>query len=81
MFQALGSSETAWVTRDFTGHSPGQVSLKAGQQVEILDLTPDPGGLVKVRVELQEGLVPVSCLQLGPRSQELCEGKKRDDCY
>ena len=74
----------AWVTRDFTTHIPGQLSLKQGQQVEVLEVSTEPssGQLVRVRLEVSEGLVPVSCLQMAPRTGgSVCEGKKTVDYY
>ena len=78
MFQALCGGEMAWVTRDWTAHTQAELSLKQGQQVELLDVWQDVAApqLVRVRLELTEGLVPSSCLQMPPRGGQLSEGRQ-----
>ena len=78
MFQALCGGEMAWVTRDWTAHTQAELSLKQGQQVELLDVLQDVAApqLVRVRLELTEGLVPSSCLQMPPRGGQLSEGRQ-----
>ena len=73
-----------WVTRDYTSHSQGELSVRSGQQVELLDrLDNTETHLVRVRLQLMEGLVPLSCLQIPPgktfqlSKQADCEGRKR----
>ena len=78
---------TTWVTRDYISHSQGELSVRAGQQVELLErlerLENSEDHLVRVRLQLLEGLVPLSCLQLPPgktlqlSKQADCEGRKR----
>ena len=80
----MAGGEMTWVTRDYTSHTQGELSLRAGQQVELLDrLDKTEDHLVRVRLQLMEGLVPLSCLQLPPAKtyqlskQPDCEGRKR----
>ena len=62
-----------WVTSDHSPSSPGQLGVRAGQQVELMDRLEPGQELVLVRLvspslsELtHEGYVPVSCLKLPP---------------
>ena len=82
--QALTGGEMTWVTRDYTSHSQRELSVRSGQQVELLDrLDTTEAHLVRGRLQLMEGLVPLSCLQLPPgKTYQLskpsdCEGRKR----
>ena len=83
-FQAVAGGEMTWVTRDYISHSQGELTVRSGQQVEVLErLESSDAGLVRVRLQLMEGLVPLSCLQIPPgkagqlSKQADCEGRKR----
>lgn len=85
MLQAL-CGEVTWVTADHAPSAPGQLGVRAGQQVELMDrLEPGqdlvlvrlvPAGLSEVtRPEVtQEGFVPVSCLKLPPSKSYQIKG-------
>ena len=81
----MAGGEMTWVTRDYTGHTQGELSVRAGQQVELLEprLDTTEDHLVRVRLGVMEGLVPLSCLQIPPgKTFQLskptdCEGRKR----
>ena len=73
LFQAL-CSEVTWVVSDYNG-GPGELSVRAGQQVEVLDQNNADQVLVRLcpntlsevtRPDLQEGYVPLSCLKAPP---------------
>ena len=78
-----------WVRRDYNSHSQAELSVRSGQQVELLERLENIVGdssedqLVRVRLQLMEGLVPLSCLQIPPgktfqlSKQADCEGRKR----
>ena len=66
-----------WVTGDHAPASPGQLGVRAGQQVELMDRLEPGQDLILVRLvpatlsevtrpDTQEGYVPVSCLKLPP---------------
>ena len=85
-FQAVAGGEMTWVTRDYISHSQGELTVRSGQQVELLErLESSEAQLVRVRLQLMEGLVPLSCLQIPPgkggqlSKQGECEGRWRED--
>jgi len=66
--------EVTWVVSDYNG-GPGELSVRAGQQVEVLDQNNADQLLVRLcpntlsevtRPDLQEGYVPLSCLKAPP---------------